>query len=1210
MAFIPQPCPPGGGSSTPGRDEEQLLLCDVLPDGTVVGSALSVTSYDEATGLPVGPPTFVIPGTITPYVPQGALQPCPGDTGSVSEFVLCDVQTDNTATQFIRKYLQDATGAVLDTVDFLPDGNPYVPTGTVSDCQPYASCTPDANQDLNADCGPGQSPSQAIIAAEPTTPLSDSVFVDDATADPLCGGTWNRGADPLPPGFPVAESFRNTTFDQPGPVTQGSPATLPFLTAGPPTNDGAGAGWLRLSDGSYASNGIWQVPTPFSTSAGMNAAVTLASHDGTTPGGDGQYFVFTDGAAPLQAAPIGGFGNLGLKNWSGGVFAIVLDEYGQSCTCGQVNDFDPGPCGFCGNTISIQRAGASRIGASCACCTVAQAPLTPKALNLTTRAQPLRLLTSVITEAGQTYVSASIDWNDGNGPVQYFDRVNVTSCITVPPTLRMGLSMNSGGAFQAIKEARDAVARPAGVSNWRAFPITTDPIPACVTLVNVTASVDVTPTDDGTQTAGNNDPEAYFWLVNTATGAIVDADQFSILPSNVGTLKTLTVSASVPPADIPNLRLYVGAESRDDNGEYASTWENLKVDATGTGCPAAQRRTLEISARCPIPVTIVGGGTGDGGGGGTTVVNTPATFEDVPICGSVGGVSQTLFRREVRAADGSITVTFLGAGGLPVNLDGPWQPGECTGSGADDECLADDNGVFFRRTTIDPDGAITITTVDVAGAAYVPVGTITGCSEDRRTLGPVCYSTGGPGGASQGFMTLDPSGNPVLYSLSGAVVPPGYAIVICPLLTQQFTILCDTGNSGHQFQRWYIDSPISGTSDAQWDFELDGSTPYAAVGPVAVCGGGGRDQEIVALCDFQPGGVVTTFLRRYIFDSTTGAIIGTGTSTALDGTTPYVPVGTVGNCSGDENDIVEHILCDQPVGTAFIRRTTFTAGSVVASGNFALNGTTPYVLAGTIGSCASTPGRDTELQLLCDSAATPVRFLRRLVYDATGAFVSRTDTTLDGTTPFVPTGAVGVCTQAVTTDLDFVVTTLCDANGTAFLRRQTFNSTTGAVTATTDTTLGGVAFAPVGAVGLCTNCCAIQIGSGCTSTGSGRYVAIRNADGTISLLDAATGAAVLAANIVACPSDDTVRTLTAQARQLTNAAPWTPGADVVGTLTSLTVTGVSGLWDLVDQNGTALTGLPAGLTLTWSAEDQDILTGPTSVTPQVGASVVANWTMR
>jgi hypothetical protein len=263
---------------------------------------------------------------------------------------------------------------------------------------------------------------------------------------------------------------------------------------------------------------------------------------------------------------------------------------------------------------------------------------------------------------------------------------------------------------------------------------------------------------------------------------------------------------------------------------------------------------------------------------------------------------------------------------------------------------------------------------------------------------------------------------------------------------------------------------------------------------------------------------------------------------------------------------------------------------------------------GSSGGTTTVATRDEELLVLCD--ATPTRFLRRYNYDAaTGNLIGIVNTTLDGSTPFVPVGAVGVCTTAIATDIDFDQIELCDTNG-GFLRRFTFNSTTGAVIATTNLTLAGAAYAPVGTVGICDGCCPQVIGNGCTNTGSGFYTAIRTTTGTISLIDSVTGAAVVAANVVACPGDNTVRTLTAQARQVTNAAPWTPGADVVGTLTSLTVTGTGGLWDMVDQSGTALIGLPPGLTLTWTAEDDNTLTGPTSITPQPGSSVVAHWTQR
>lgn len=1046
--FQPLPCD-AGGAGEPAVDVEGTLVCDVNAAGDVVGTALVEAVYDDA-GVRTGTRLVnVIDGT--PYVPVGTVQPC--REGCCPEpMVLCDVQADQSSVQFIRAYTGDEAGNI-DFTDTTLTGAPYVPTGTVGECDPYTTCTPSPNIDVNAACGSAESVSTAVLLADEFAPLANSTFVDDATADGLCGGQWDRPASDLTAPFPVAETFRNLAFDQPGPVIQGTPT--PFLTAGPPTNDGAGAGWLRLANADGGTNGLWQVPAPFSTAQGMNAAISFASHSGTIPGGDGQAFVFTDGSVAPQATPIGGFGNLGLQNWAGGYIAVVLDEYGQTCTCDQTpgGSPNPGPCGFCTNTISIQLAGASRIGASCACCTVASTSLSPKALNTTTRANPARLLVSIIAEGGQTFVSASIDWNDGLGPVQYFNRVNVTACAGPPPaTLRMAAYAGSGGSFRAIKEVRDAVARPAGVSNWRAFQVTTDPIPACATLVNVGATVDVTPSDAGSQTGGNNDPELYFWLVDSATGTVLDRDQFSILPTGIGDTETLTVSASVPPASVPNLRLYVGDESRDDTGEYSVLWENLTVTADATGCPAEPVRTLAISAPCPIPVTIVGGAGDDGGGGGTTVFNAPSTFEDQEICATVAGVPQTAFRREVRSPDGAVDVSFLGANGLPITPDGGWTPGPCAADGI--------------------------------------------------TLGPVCYTVG-VGASNGGFMTLDGAGNPVLYDHLGEVVPDGtYTIVICPLYTQQFAILCDEGNldvdgNPHQFQRWYLDSPVLGQSNTQWDFELDGNTPYAVVGPVQLCGP-----------------------------------------------------------AGDE-----------------------------------------------------TVGRDVEQQILCDANGT--RFIRVYQYGEDTGTPSGvpSDYTLAGA-PFAPVGAVGICSTPVVTDFDFAQQVLCDANGTPFLRRFTFNSQTGAVTATVNLTLAGAAFAPVGAVGQCSDCCPQVIGEGCTNVGSGFYTAVRATNGTVSLVDSVTGAAVLPANIVPCPNDDVARTLTAQARLVGDAdAPWTPGADVVGTLTSLTMTVLSGTATLTDQSGTVLAALPTGFSATWVVEDDNTLSGPQSI-DAVGGSTVVHWTQR
>ncbi|MFD9903919.1 hypothetical protein [Streptomyces sp. NPDC059063] len=1094
-----QPLPCGSGDGGDSADVEGTLVCDVDAEGNVIGVALVEAVYDD-TGTRTG--TRLVSVTDgTEYVPQGTVQPC--QEGCCPEpVVLCDVQEDGSAVQFLRTYTGQADGGVLAT-DQLLDGSVYAPTGTVGSCDPYSSCTPSNDQDLNAECGPGESPDQGVIAEDPAHPLANAVFVDDSSADPLCGGSWDRPASALSAPFPVNESFRNTTFDQPGPVLQGT-APYPDLTA---DVDGAGAGWLQVSDINSGTNGLWQVPSPFPTSQGMNAAITWASHDGTTPGGDGMAFVFTDGSVAPQGIPVGGFGNLGLQNWQGGYVAVVVDEYGQTCTCSHAAqgtiDPNPGPCGFCTNTISIQLAGTARQSASCACCTVASMPLAPKALNQTTRFSPARILVSIIEEGGQTFVSASIDWNDGNGPVQYFDRVNVTACAGPPPaTLRMASYGGSGGSYRAIKEFRDATARPAGVSNWRAFPFTTDAIPECTTLVNVRACIDVTFNSD-TQTAGNSDPEAYLLLVDTQTNTVLDRAVQSSIPAQVGTPHNLCVEEAVPPEKVPFLRVYVGAESRDQNGEYDQLWENLEITAVGTGCAAQPRRTLEISARCPVPVTIVGG-SADGGGGGTTVVNTPATFEDAPVCMTIGGETVPGFRREVRSPDGTIDVSFLGVDGLPVTPES-WTAGGCSARDTEivELCDLQLSGVaipYLRVFTYDENGeVIGVENQDADGNPYMPTGTTT----------------------------------------------------ICDLVTITEEVLCDEGNGGQPFLRSYV----------------------------------------------RAGGILVSVQDQ-----------------ELDAVTPYVPVGPVGACGGSAGSVAEFVLCDVNAGVAtpFIRKLIQDAdGAVTATVNLTLAGA-PYTPTGTVGVCSPTGGRDEEILVLCDSASpTPNRFLRRYNYDAaTGALIGIVNTTLDGSTAFAPVGAVGVCAQTVQSDTDFVEEVLCDGNGTAFIRLFRFNSATGTLISTTNTTLAGAAFSPVGTVGICSDCCPTVIGEGCTNTGSGFYTAIRSPSGSITLIDSVSGAAVTAANIVTCPSDDVVKTLTAQARTLTNATPWTPGGDVTGTLTSLTVTGTSGLWDLVDANGTALTGLPAGLSLTWNADDDNTLTGPTSVTPQPGSTVVAHWTQR
>lgn len=97
-----------------------------------------------------------------------------------------------------------------------------------------------------------------------------------------------------------------------------------------------------------------------------------------------------------------------------------------------------------------------------------------------------------------------------------------------------------------------------------------------------------------------------------------------------------------------------------------------------------------------------------------------------------------------------------------------------------------------------------------------------------------------------------------------------------------------------------------------------------------------------------------------------------------------------------------------------------------------------------------------------------------------------------------------------------------------------------------------------------------------------------------------------------CGSGDgsAVETLNAQHRLIADADPaWTPGADVVGTLTSVTFTVISGTATVTDQSGTVATGLPVGVSGTWTAEDDNTLQGPQSI-DAVGGQTYVIWTQK
>ncbi|MBL0777841.1 hypothetical protein G6541_11075 [Streptomyces albidoflavus] len=168
----------------------------------------------------------------------------------------------------------------------------------------------------------------------------------------------------------------------------------------------------------------------------------------------------------------------------------------------------------------------------------------------------------------------------------------------------------------------------------------------------------------------------------------------------------------------------------------------------------------------------------------------------------------------------------------------------------------------------------------------------------------------------------------------------------------------------------------------------------------------------------------TQFLRTLVTDCETGEVVST-TDTTLDGG-PYTVTGTVGQCTPaattDEcRDCETTVLCDvTEEGTTPFARTVCRdcTGAVVSVLDTALDGTTPFGVTGTVGSCGPDDCPTTSVQVLrlCDldpsveadedGRRCAVPFLRHLAYDCSGNLLGFHDTGLDGTTPYEPVQVV------------------------------------------------------------------------------------------------------------------------------------------------------------------------------------------------------------
>ncbi|MGW5925240.1 hypothetical protein ACWF2L_03200 [Streptomyces anulatus] len=177
----------------PRVDVETVLLCDVLPDGTVAGVALVEPIYDTNTGARVATRT-VDPATGTDYAPAGTLQACAPDgcTATTTALVLCDAAGDGTVAHFVRTSTYDCEGQLLGTLDRDLDGATYTPAGTVGACPVAPACesptTPTATIGL---CLPDGTPIAVTVVRDCQGAVTSEGWIDLRT------GTFSAGAPPV-----------------------------------------------------------------------------------------------------------------------------------------------------------------------------------------------------------------------------------------------------------------------------------------------------------------------------------------------------------------------------------------------------------------------------------------------------------------------------------------------------------------------------------------------------------------------------------------------------------------------------------------------------------------------------------------------------------------------------------------------------------------------------------------------------------------------------------------------------------------------------------------------------------------------------------------------------------------------------------------------------------------------------------------------------
>ncbi|MGW1539745.1 hypothetical protein ACWCPM_05620 [Streptomyces sp. NPDC002309] len=301
-----------GAAPTPRVDVEALLLCDVLPGGTMAGLALVEPVYDTVSGDRIGT-RIVDPTTGAAYVPTGTLGLCSlpdACTRQISTVYRCDDTNGDGEPNvtFTEVWALDpCTGEAPELIGtFAEDdyGTPYTPVAPV-DCPDATADTPVVLGQICYDAGAGETRTAAVLkcqacssptvsyldvetGATVTAPTVVPCATQESRAQLLCDVAGDGTSTPFLRTYTIAPdgtvTTADTTLDGAIPYVPAGTvgACLPVSDCESPTTPTATVG-LCLADGTPIAVTVVRDCAGMITSSGWINLLTGAYSAGAPP---------------------------------------------------------------------------------------------------------------------------------------------------------------------------------------------------------------------------------------------------------------------------------------------------------------------------------------------------------------------------------------------------------------------------------------------------------------------------------------------------------------------------------------------------------------------------------------------------------------------------------------------------------------------------------------------------------------------------------------------------------------------------------------------------------------------------------------------------------------------------------------------------------------------------------------------------------------